>query len=86
MIVTSDINCCLMRGDSDFFYRKARFGKKPNRAFLVIFRFTGLVHENALQILLLILSLILKAFRLVCKSMLSYVISSTASQAEAMAA
>ena len=29
---------------------------------------TGLVHENVLQILLLIISLCLKAFRLVCKS------------------
>ena len=38
----------------------------------MIFRFTGLVHENALQILPLILSLILKAFRLVCKSTSPY--------------
>lgn len=38
----------------------------------MIFRFPALVHENILQILLLISSLCLKAFRLVCKSTSSY--------------
>lgn len=38
----------------------------------MIFRFPALVHENIPQILLLISSLCLKAFRLVCKSTSSY--------------